>query len=185
MMKTVKMQQLIRDRRIQAGAAVAAVLVLVVALALATGRVGAGPASPTPVARATTGTATPMPTPSGTLTPLTASPEPAASASSAPVASTQPPATPTPSPDPGLWRLEGAVVNDAGEPIPGVCVAIGPHGCLPGSPHTDDRGVYYIDFPQVPTIDYDLHFTKPGYQQYDVRLRPAGPAIFNVRLYQS
>lgn len=95
--------------------------------------------------------------------------------------STAPPATPTPYPPPtveGLWRIEGTVIDENQKPIEGVCLAIGPVGCQAVSPRSDKSGKFYFDLP-VANVDYDFHFTKPGYQQLDVRIHPTGPSVFN------
>jgi hypothetical protein len=92
--------------------------------------------------------------------------------------------TPTPYPPPtveGLWRVEGHVADEQGKPIEGVCLAIGPVGCQPVSPHSDKDGNYYFDLP-VANVDYDFHFTKAGYQQFDSRVHPTGPSSFNFVL---
>ena len=88
--------------------------------------------------------------------------------------------TPTPYPPPtveGLWRIEGTIVDQDQKPIEGVCLAIGPVGCQPVSPHSDKDGKFYFDLP-VANVDYDFHFTKAGYQQLDARVHPTGPATF-------
>ncbi len=97
-------------------------------------------------------------------------------------ASVPPAATPTPTPDPAVWRFEGAVVDDRGTPIEGACVVIGPKGCQRFSPHTDSRGWYFFDVPQIPTVVYDLTFVMEGYEPVFHRTRPTGPTIFNVVL---
>ena len=92
--------------------------------------------------------------------------------------------TPTPYPPPtveGLWRIEGTISDEQNKPIEGVCLAIGPVGCQPVSPHSDKDGKFYFDLP-VANVDYDFHFTKPGYQQFDVRIHPTGPSTFNYVL---
>ena len=92
--------------------------------------------------------------------------------------------TPTPYPPPtveGLWRIEGTIIDETSKPIEGVCLAIGPVGCQPVSPHSDKDGKFYFDLP-VANVDYDFHFTKPGYQQFDVRIHPTGPSTFNYVL---
>jgi hypothetical protein len=99
-----------------------------------------------------------------------------------PISATQPPATPTPGLGPGTaYRVEGVVVDELGAPLSDVCIAIGPNGCQEHSPHTDTRGVYYIDFPQA-LVDYELHFTKNGYKTFDQRLRPTQSQVLNVVL---
>lgn len=94
---------------------------------------------------------------------------------------TGPKPTPTPYPPPtveGLWRIEGTVIDETQKPIEGVCLAIGPVGCQPVSPRSDKDGKFYFDLPMA-NVDYDFHFTKPGYQQFDARIHPNGPSIFN------
>lgn len=89
--------------------------------------------------------------------------------------------TPTPYPPPtveGLWRIEGHVADEQGKPIEGVCLAIGPVGCQPVSPRSDKDGNFYFDLP-VATVEYDFHFTKPGYVQLDAHAKPQGPSTFN------
>ncbi|MGH2379429.1 MAG: carboxypeptidase-like regulatory domain-containing protein, partial [Candidatus Limnocylindria bacterium] len=104
---------------------------------------------------------------------------------SAAVPSAPPPATPWPTPDPKVWRFEGRVVTEAGEPLARVCVVIGPLGCRQHGPHTDDQGRYYIDMPQNPTIVYELRFEKEGYGTVYYRMQPQGPTVFNVVLKPS
>lgn len=99
-----------------------------------------------------------------------------------PIAPTQAPATPTPTLGPGTaYRIEGVVVDEAGVPLPSVCIAIGPNGCQDHSPRTDSRGVYFIDFPKA-DVDYDLHFTKEGYPEIVQRLRPTNNQVLNLVL---
>jgi hypothetical protein len=99
-----------------------------------------------------------------------------------PIPPTQPPATATPTLGPGTaYRIEGVVVDDLGAPIPNVCIAIGPNGCQDHSPRTDARGVYFIDFPAA-DVDYDLHFTKDGYQEIRQRLKPTKSQVLNLVL---
>jgi hypothetical protein len=62
-----------------------------------------------------------------------------------------------------------------------VCLAVGPLGCKATSPKSDKDGRFYFDLP-VANVDYDLHFTKTGYQQFDVRIHPNGPSNFNYVL---
>jgi hypothetical protein len=92
------------------------------------------------------------------------------------------PATPTPTPDPNIWRFEGRVVNEAGQPLMEVCVVVGPHGCQPYGPHTDELGRYYVDLPQNPAIEYEIRFEKEGFFTVYYRLQPAGPTEFHVVL---
>ena len=55
-------------------------------------------------------------------------------------------------------------------------------GCKPFSPHTDDRGVWYIDLPQNSSITYELRFELEGYTGVYYRTEPSGPTTFNVVL---
>ena len=91
------------------------------------------------------------------------------------------PASPTPSPRAEMWRLEGVVVDQNGNTVEGVCVAIGPHGCQPASPRTDANGVYWADLPQA-DVTYDLHFFKDGFQTADHSIHPLGNTRVDVLL---
>jgi hypothetical protein len=98
------------------------------------------------------------------------------------IAATQAPATPTPGIGPGAdYRMEGVVVDGSGAPLVNVCIVIGPNGCRDHSPHTDARGVYFIDFP-AGEVDYDLHFIKAGYIEFDQRVKPTRNTVLNVVL---
>ena len=79
----------------------------------------------------------------------------------------------------GLWRIKGVVTDPVGTPISGVCIAIGPLGCNPQSPRTDNSGWYFFDLP-VANVDYDLHFTKDGYRRFDSRFHPEGPTYIDA-----
>lgn len=93
-----------------------------------------------------------------------------------------PTATPYPPPTvEGLWRIDGTVIDETNKPIEGVCLVIGPVGCQAVSPRSDKDGRFYFDLP-VANVDYDLHFVKVGYQQFDVRIHPTGPSTFNYVL---
>ena len=101
-----------------------------------------------------------------------------------PIPATQRPATATPGLGPGAaYRIEGIVVDSLGTPISDVCIAIGPNGCQPHSPRTDERGVYYVDFPPA-QVAYDLHFTKDGYKEYATRVQPTANQVLNLVLAQ-
>jgi hypothetical protein len=91
------------------------------------------------------------------------------------------PPTPTPSPQPGLWRIDGYVVDERGEPLSGVCVVIGPLGCRQYSPHTDDRGYWFIDIAEGHTA-FDFYFEMPGKKTVWWHTVPVGPTEFNVKL---
>lgn len=94
------------------------------------------------------------------------------------------PATPTPTPDPAIWRFEGRVVDEDGQALTDVCVVIGPRGCQRASPHTDDRGVYSFDVPQITTVVYDLYFVKDGYRVVWYHAQPQAPTLFDVVLHK-
>jgi hypothetical protein len=96
-----------------------------------------------------------------------------------------PPRSATPTPDAAVWRFEGRVVDDTGASLGDVCVVIGPRGCQRFSPHTDDRGVYFFDVPQIPTVVYDLYFEKDGFVTVWYRTQPTSPTTFNVVLHRT
>jgi hypothetical protein len=100
------------------------------------------------------------------------------------IAPTKPPATATPDIGAGAaYRMEGVIVDESGTPLADVCIAIGPNGCQVHSPRTDARGVYFIDFPAA-EVDYDLHFTKDGFKEFDQRLKPTRSTVLNIVLGQ-
>jgi hypothetical protein len=146
-------------------------------------------ATPTAEATASAGpTATePPPTPVGTPAPVPS--EAVDTAASASINPPPPPpsATPTPSPQPGLWRVEGYVVDESGNPLKNVCVVVGPHGCQKYSPHTDDQGHYYLDVAASKdvTTAFDFYFEMPGRQTVWWHFTPGGPIEFNVELKPS
>jgi hypothetical protein len=93
-----------------------------------------------------------------------------------------PPLTaPTPMPEPGLWRLEGYVVDESGQPIENVCVVIGPLGCQSFSPHTDERGYYFLDVAAA-QVTFDFYFEMPGHETVWWRTSPNGATTFNLVL---
>jgi hypothetical protein len=95
-----------------------------------------------------------------------------------------PQATPTATPQPGLWRVEGYVVDESGNPLKDVCVVVGPHGCQKFSPHTDDRGHYFLDVAATKevTTAFDFYFEMPGRETVWWHFVPGGPIEFNVVL---
>ena len=149
----------------------------------ATQTAGASPSgSPAPAA-----VPEPSPTPTGTPAPAPSTAiDTAASASVAPPA-TPAQATPTPTPQPGLWRVEGYVVDEKGNPLKDVCVVIGPRGCQRFSPHTDERGHYYLDVAasKEVTTAFDFYFEMPGRETVWWHFVPGGPIEFNVVLKPS
>ena len=175
------------DPRVRiAAAAAAVVLVLGGVLAIA---LSSAPASKPPVA-----VTTPTVEPSATQqkvrsTPVgTAAPRPTnfvLISTSIPVS---PPPAPrsSPTPEPGLWRLEGYMVDEAGKPIENVCVVIGPVPCQQYSPKTDERGHYFIDIAAAGTqtvpLSFDFYFEIPGRQTVWLRMTPTGSTTFNAVL---
>ena len=139
-------------------------------------------------ASASPGEETPVPSPR-TTPPGTPAPAPSeAVVTSEPVVTPtpRPEATPTPTPDPAVWRLQGYVVDEAGEPLEAVCVVVGPRGCQPFSPHTDENGHYFLDVAHGEiTTTFDLYFEMPGHQTVWWQVTPNGPTEFNVVLRKS
>jgi hypothetical protein len=172
------------DPRVRIGAALVAVALVLGGIALAITTNGPAPAvvaSPTveppatpPRVRSTpTGTAAPRPTGFVGLTAsIPVSPPPAPRSS--------------PTPEPGLWRLEGYIVDESGKPIENVCVVIGPVSCQQFSPHTDERGHYFVDIAAVGSqtvpLAYDFFFEIPGRQTIWLRMTPQGSSTFNAVL---
>lgn len=82
-----------------------------------------------------------------------------------------------------MWRIEGTVVDEAGDPLAAVCVVVGPHGCQPFSPHTDDSGHYFLDVAHSDiTTQFDFYFEMPGHQTVWWQVTPNGHTEFNVVL---
>jgi hypothetical protein len=98
--------------------------------------------------------------------------------------SPRPEATPTPTPDPAVWRIEGYVVDEDGKPLESVCVVVGPHGCQRFSPHTDEKGHYFLDVARSEEIKttFDFYFEMPGHKTVWWQVTPNGPTEFNVVL---
>lgn len=97
--------------------------------------------------------------------------------------SPKPAATPRPTVDPAMWRIEGTVVDEAGNPLEAVCVVIGPHGCQRFSPHTDETGHYFVDVAHGEiTTKFDFYFEMPGRQTVWWQVTPNGHTEFNVVL---
>ncbi len=89
--------------------------------------------------------------------------------------------TPGPTIPAGHWRWTGRTIDEKSNPLPGVCVHIGPGDCQFNSVRTDDLGKWVIDFPQV-DVQYVFHFVKDGYQTVDQIIETKGPGQFEVRL---
>jgi hypothetical protein len=173
------------DPRVRIGAAVLAVVVVagaIIAIVLA---------SSTPAATARpNASATPEPSatpPKVRSTPVgTPGPRPAAFLTIAASVQVSPPPAPrsSPTPEPGLWRLEGYIVDESGKPVENVCVVIGPVSCQQFSPHTDERGHYFVDIAaaasQTVLLSYDFYFEIPGRQTVWLRMTPSGSTTFNA-----
>jgi hypothetical protein len=174
------------DPRVRIGAAAVAVVlvlggILAVALSANTGAPPDAVASPsgeptaTPVRVRSTPFGTPAPRPAtfvGVSASIRVSPPPAPRK--------------TPSPEPGLWRQDGYIVDESGKPIENVCVVIGPVPCGQYSPKTDERGYYFVDIAAVGTdtllLAYDFFFEIPGRETIWLRLTPNSPNTFNAVL---
>ena len=174
------------DPRVRIGAAaVAGVLVLGGILAVAL----SPKAEPTPVAVATP-TVEPSATPPRVRsTPVgTAAPRPATFVGLEKSIPVSPPPAPrsSPTPEPGLWRLEGYIVDESGKPLENVCVVIGPVPCAQYSPKTDERGHYFVDIAAAGTntvlLAYDFYFEIPGRETIWLRMTPQGSSTFNAVL---
>jgi len=173
------------DPRVQIGAVVVAVVLIAAALFSVVGS-----QTPAPVAVATTPTVEPSATPPRVRsTPVgTAAPRPATFVGITASIPVSPPPAPrsSPTPEPGLWRLEGYIVDEAGKPIENVCVVIGPVPCAQYSPHTDERGHYFVDIAaagsQTVLLAYDFYFEIPGRQTVWLRMTPTGSTTFNAVL---
>jgi hypothetical protein len=126
---------------------------------------------------------TPKPTPSGTPAPVPS--EPTTESVEVKTPSPKPAATPIPTPDPAMWRIEGTVVDEAGAPLEAVCVVVGPRGCQPYSPHTDENGHYFVDVAHgAITTQFDFYFEMPGFKTVWWNTTPNGHAVFNVVLHK-
>ena len=88
---------------------------------------------------------------------------------------------PTPAPFPNVWRIDGIVLDDQNKPIEGVCVGLGPGICTDVNPRTDAKGRWHMDLPKV-SVDYEFHFTKPGFKQFDMTARLVTPQTFTIHM---
>jgi hypothetical protein len=179
------------DPRVRIGAAVVALLLVLGGIvAISSGNSGSV-ANPSPSASPTV---SPTVEPSATQqrvrsTPVgTAAPRPATFVGLAASIQVSPPPAPrsTPRPEPGLWRLDGYIVDESGKPLENVCVVIGPVPCAQYSPHTDERGYYFIDIAAAGSstvlLAYDFIFEIPGRQTIWLRMTPEGSSSFNAVL---
>jgi hypothetical protein len=173
------------DPRVQIGAAVVVVVIIAAGLFSVLRTENTGPA-----AVAATPTVEPSATPPRVRSTPVGTPAPRPTnfvgiAASIPVS---PPLAPrsSPTPEPGLWRLEGYIVDESGKPIENVCVVIGPVPCAQYSPHTDERGHYFVDIAaagsQTVLLNYDFYFEIPGRQTVWLRMTPTGSSTFNALL---
>jgi len=122
-------------------------------------------------------------TPEGTPAPKPSEAVDTAASASVTPPSPSPAATPTPSPQPGLWRVQGYVVDESGNPLTNVCVVVGPHGCQKFSPHTDAQGHYFLDVAATTVgTSFDFYFEMPGRETVWWHFTPVGPTEFNVVL---
>jgi hypothetical protein len=126
-------------------------------------------------------------TPEGTPAPKPSEAVDTAASASVTPPSPAPAATPTASPQPGLWRVEGYVVDESGNPLTNVCVVVGPHGCQKFSPHTDAQGHYFLDVAASKDVNtaFDFYFEMPGRETVWWHFVPGGPIEFNVVLKAS
>ena len=173
------------EPRVQIGAAVVATVIVLAGVFAFT----ASPKTTAPAAQ-TSPTVEPSATPPRVRSTPVGTPAPRPTnfvgiAASIPV---NPPPAPrsSPTPEPGLWRLEGYIVDESGNPIENVCVVIGPVPCAQYSPHTDERGHYFVDIAaagsQTVLLAYDFYFEIPGRQTVWLRMTPTGSAAFNAIL---
>ena len=115
------------------------------------------------------------------ILPIACGGAPAASSPSPSASTVAANASATPSVEPGLWRIEGYVVNQSGKPVKDVCVWVGPNGCKQFSPHTDDRGHWQLDV-AVGRATFDFTFEIPGYKTAKWSITPTGPITYNLVL---
>ena len=174
------------DPRVQIGAAVVATVIVVGAVLALT--LSSKPSSAPSVATSPTVDSSATP-PRVRSTPVgTAAPRPATFVGIAASVPVSPPPAPrsSPTPEPGLWRLEGYIVDESGKPIENVCVVIGPVPCAQYAPHTDERGHYFVDIAAVGSqtvlLNYDFYFEIPGRQTVWLRMTPTGSTTFNAVL---
>ena len=174
------------DPRVRIGAAAVAVLVIGGILAVAL----SPKVEPAPAAAVATQTVEPSATaPRVRSTPVgTAAPRPATFVGLEKSIPVSPPPAPrsSPTPEPGLWRLEGYIVDESGKPLENVCVVIGPVPCAQYSPKTDERGHYFVDIAAAGTntvlLAYDFYFEIPGRETIWLRMTPQGSSTFNAVL---
>ena len=178
------------ERRIYLAAAGGGV-VLFGAIAFAV--LGQGPASQAQPSTSPVAVATPTPEPTPfrprATPPGTAAPRPSTFvliSSSIPV-KVPPAPRPTATLEPGLWRLEGYVVDESGNPIENVCVVIGPVGCQTYTTKTDERGYWSLDIASAPItpltqVNFDFYFEIPGRETVWLRMTPQSSTFFNLIL---
>jgi hypothetical protein len=174
------------DPRVRIGAAVVAVL-LVLGGGLAVALSQNTPTTPVAVASSTPTVEPPATPPRVRSTPIgTPAPRPATFVRAEDSIHVNPRPAPrsSPTPEPGLWRLEGYMIDESGNPIENVCVVIGPIPCTQYSPKTDERGHYFVDIAAAGTntvlLAYDFYFEIPGRETIWLRLTPTASIIFNA-----
>ncbi len=173
------------DPRVRIGAAAVAVLLVIGGIfAVVSPKTEPAPAAAaTPTVEPSATPARVRSTPAGT-----AAPRPATFVGLEKSIPVSPPPAPrsSPTPEPGLWRLEGYIVDESGKPIENVCVVIGPVGCAQYSPKTDERGHYFVDIAAAGTntvlLAYDFYFEIPGRETVWLRMTPQGSSTFNAVL---
>ena len=176
------------DPRVRIGAAAVAVLLVIGGIfAVVSPKTEPAPAAAaTPTVEPSATPARVRSTPAGT-----AAPRPATFVGLEKSIPVSPPPAPrsSPTPEPGLWRLEGYIVDESGKPIENVCVVIGPVGCAQYSPKTDERGHYFVDIAAAGTntvlLAYDFYFEIPGRETVWLRMTPQGSSTFNAVLKRS
>ena len=177
-------------------AAVGGGVVLLGAIAFAV--LGRGPGSlPEPSASAAVvSTPTPEPTPfrPRATPPGTPAPRPSTFvliSATIPVSAKVPrSAVATPTPEPGLWRLEGYVMDESGNPLENVCVVIGPVPCQTFTTKTDERGHWFLDIASGPItpltqVNFDFYFEIPGRETVWLRMTPTTGTVFNLVLHKT
>jgi hypothetical protein len=177
------------ERRVFLAAAGGGVVLLAIVAFAVLGQGAASPQPSAPVAVSPTPTPEPTPFRPRATPPGTPAPRPSTFVTiSASIPVKVPPAPrPTATPEAGLWRLEGYVVDEQGNPIENVCVIIGPVGCQTYTTKTDERGHWFLDIasgPITPTtqVSFDFYFEIPGRETVWLRMTPQTSTTFNLVL---
>jgi hypothetical protein len=177
------------ERRVFLVAAGGGVLLLAIVAFAFLGQGGASPHPSAPVAVSPTPTPEPTPFRPRATPPGTPAPRPSTFVTiSASIPVKVPPAPrPTATPEPGIFRLEGYVVDESGSPIENVCVVIGPVGCQTFTTKTDERGHWFLDIASGPItattqVSFDFYFEIPGRETVWLRMTPTSSTVFNLVL---